>query len=823
MFLDLTGSGDSARSHTEILFSCSDPGAATFADLDAVAVHEVMLNGEPADPRLGAKGRLRLRGLAASNSLSVDATVALSGSGSGLTQYIDPADGHRYVLANCFPTAAPSVFCCFDQPDLRAELTLIVTLPAGWTCVANGEVLHSPADGAAGVWRFSPVAAMKPYEFTLCAGPYVRAPGAGDEAAPVRLTVRSRATLATSPGLPRIAAIVGAALRYYEQLLRVPCPYDKLDIVFAPQLSPLAMQLPAVMYVSEGLLQRASDPGDDQVAVVLAHEAAHLWFGCLVEGGWWDDLWLAEAMASCLSYSAASAVLDQPNAWAEFGMTGEADAYQADSLPSTQPVSSPVDSAAHAMTRPSAITYAKGTAVIRQLAALIGADAMQAGLHDYLTGYAWSTTSLADMIGCWTRASGRDLTKWAAQWLQQRGANVLRPEITAGPDGTITSLAIAQAPPPVDPAGPLRMHQLTVGIYELDGTRLRCSRRISVALSDDWTHVPELTGSAMPAAVILNDANLTFASVRLDPVSWRSLVACAMDVSDPLAESVCWNAAFDMVQAAELEAAEFAAIVARRIMAGAPIVGLEQLLDRAVAAADFFADAAGRAAARRQLAAAALTAAELARPASRHQRILARGFATCAYSAAQRDVLRFWLSGRSLPAGLAVDLELRAKILAPLAAHDQVTDSDLAAYAADDPVGGDMVVATCSARRPTAAAKEAAWAAALAAGQSPRLSLAHAQGVWVPGQEGLLEGFRDRYFTEALAAIRQLDARTAQRLARALYPATLADEATLVATHAALARTNPADPIRAILLEQGAILERAMAARANAGQAVPAS
>ena len=123
--------------------------------------------------------------------------------------------------------------------------------------------------------------------------------------------------------------------------------------------------------------------------------------------------------------------------------------------------------------------------------------------------------------------------------------------------------------------------------------------------------------------------------------------------------------------------------------------------------------------------------------------------------------------------------------------------------------------------RPVHAAKEAAWAAALAPGQSPRRALAHAGGVWVPGQEHLLGGFRERYFAEALAAAGRHDARTAQRLARALYPATLADDATLAATDAALARTDPADPVRAILAEQRTILQRAISARAGFGRVAP--
>ncbi len=818
VFLDLTGGGDTARSRTEIRFGCREQDVPTFADLDAITVHAVVLNGEPIDPAAVIAGRVPLAGLAADNTLVVEATVPVSRSGSGLTRYTGPADGRSYVLANCFPTAAPTVFCCFDQPDLRAAITLIVTLPAGWTCISNGEALHRPAEGAAGVWRFGTVASMKPYEFTLCAGPYVAAaPGDATSAGRPKLTVHCRPTLASSPGLARITGLVAAALRHYEQLLGVECPYGKLDIVFVPELGPAAMQLPAVMYVSEAMLQRAADPDDHHVAVVLAHEAAHLWFGCLVEGRWWDDLWLAEALATYLSVDAMGEALGIGTAWAEFGMSSKAGAYQADGLPSTQPVSSPVDSAADALTRPAAITYSKGASALRQLAALIGPDVMRLGLRDYLTTYAWLTTSLADLIDCWSRASGRDLRRWATEWLQEPGVSTLRPEITVGPDGIVTSFAIAQDPPQLDGAGSLRTHMLTIGTYDLDGSQLTRARRIGVTVSDGWTHVPELTGSPMPAAIILNDTDLTFAAIKLDPVSWRSLVACAVDVSDPVAESVCWNAALAMVEAAELGAAEFAAIVARRMTTGSPVVDLGQLLDRTVAASDLLASAAGRTAARQQLAAAALTAAELAEPASRDQRILARGFATCADSPAQRDLLRFWLDDRSLPAGLVVDLELRAKILASLAAYGQATDDDLAAYATDDPVAGDLVRATCSARHPARPAKEAAWAAALDASQPPRLALAHAQGFWVPGQEDLLDGFRDRYFTEALPALRRRDGRTMQRLAKALYPVTLVDKATLAATDAQLDRLEPAETLSAILREQRALICRAMTARAAAG------
>ena len=60
---------------------------------------------------------------------------------------------------------------------------------------------------------------------------------------------------------------------------------------------------------------------------------------------------------------------------------------------------------------------------------------------------------------------------------------------------------------------------------------------------------------------------------------------------------------------------------------------------------------------------------------------------------------------------------------------------------------------SCRALRPDAAAKAAAWELALAEGQDRRTTEAAARGIWVPGQEAVLAGFRERYFAEAVPAL----------------------------------------------------------------------
>ena len=174
--------------------------------------------------------------------------------------------------------------------------------------------------------------------------------------------------------------------------------------------------------------------------------------------------------------------------------------------------------------------------------------------------------------------------------------------------------------------------------------------------------------------------------------------------------------------------------------------------------------------------------------------------------------MRSWLSGET-PAGLVLDGDLRGRLLRTLAARDLATEEDLDALAAADPVGGEQNRVSCRALRPDAAAKAAAWELALAEGQDRRVADAAAGGIWVPGQEGALAGFRDRYFAEAVPALDGREVRTLRRLARALYPSTLAEPATLAATEAALERGVLSEGMRLVLQEQEAILRAVLAAR----------
>jgi aminopeptidase N len=306
-----------------------------------------------------------------------------------------------------------------------------------------------------------------------------------------------------------------------------------------------------------------------------------------------------------------------------------------------------------------------------------------------------------------------------------------------------------------------------------------------------------------------------------------------MDVGDPLTEAVCWTAAWQMVTSGDLAAADLAGLIMRRLgdvpdlqdlrdlrdrqevqdRSDLPLAGIKVLLERAIECADVYAPSPARALIRERLAGVTCQLTGQAAAGSPHQQALAAGFAASAHSQPQLDMLRSWLAGDLLPDGLDVTADLRGRILFTLSARGLATDRELDTLVARDPVRGQQNRATCSAMRPDPAAKEAAWNLALATDQSLRMAEAHARGLWVPGQEDIMAGYRDRYFAQALPALASREPRVARSLAGLLYPATLVSADTLAATEAGLDAREYSRSLRLLVREREAILRSALAAR----------
>ena len=289
-------------------------------------------------------------------------------------RFRDPADGQLYLHTKFQPFDAHRVFPCFDQPDLKGRFTFEVTAPASWrVCTNTAAVEVTTALGSQAVAvRAEPAAVPVPRHGR---GRPIRAVGAERDGVPMTLYARPSLMDALTRDAGELLDITAEGLAFFAEPFGHPYPFGKYDLVFAPEYNFGAMEHPGAVTANERFLftSRVTQESRRRRSEVLLHEMAHMWFGNLVTPRWWNDLWLSESFAVWAAATAQAATERYAAAWVWFAHDADVTARRADQLSGGQPVAveAPDTMAARMAFNP--ITYRKGAALLRQLAAELGA------------------------------------------------------------------------------------------------------------------------------------------------------------------------------------------------------------------------------------------------------------------------------------------------------------------------------------------------------------------------------------------------------------------------------------------------------------------
>jgi aminopeptidase N len=807
--LDLTGGDTTFTSVTTVGFSCSRPGAASHIDLTADAVREIVLNGEPVPPSAFDGDRITLAGLQAGNELRVVADCAYSRSGEGLHRFADPADGAVYLYSDLETFDAHRVYACFDQPDLKATFELTVTAPTGWQVVSNMAAGGDPepaGDGAAR-WHFPASPPMSTYITAVAAGPYhaVR-----DEHDGIPLGVYCRQSLAQYLDPGEILEVTRQGFDYFHQAFGVRYPFGKYDQLFVPEYKAGAMENAGCVTFLEDYIYRSrvTDSARQRRADTILHEMAHMWFGDLVTMRWWDDLWLNESFASWAATQAQSEATRWRGAWTTFTQLDKAWAYRQDQLPSTHPIAADIPDIAAVEVNFDGITYAKGAAVLKQLVAYVGLDNFLAGVRRYFGQHAWSNASCGDLLAPLAEASGRDLSGWSKQWLEAAGVNTLRPEYTLAPDGTFAEFAVRQDAPSAHPV--LRDHRVAIGLYDRTQGGLVRRYRVETDISGERTVIPELAGQGRPDLVLVNDDDLTYAKIRLDPHSLATLLSSIGEFRETLPAALCWAASWDMCRDAELATRDYLRLVLAGLPSVTDISVAQALLRQANVALRRYTDPDWRAEGMELTATALRELLERAAPGSDAQLAYAQAFARLAVSGSDLALLSGLLDGSREFEGLTVDTELRWAILHRLVSRGAAGISEIEAELASDATdAGERRAATCRAAIPEPAAKEAAWELITGGSLPNAMFRAVLAGFADPDRPGLLKPYHQRYFEVIPRIWREWTPDMAQWFVSNAYPTADSPEP-IAATDDFIARADPPPALHRLLIEGRDGLERAL-------------
>ncbi|MEV6891853.1 aminopeptidase N [Kribbella sp. NPDC051137] len=793
--LDLTQGERTFGSTTTIRFTATEP--TSWVDVKPDALTSVTLNGSAVDVAGLNDGRLELTGLQDENELVVVATMAYSHDGEGLHRAVDAADGLAYTYAMSFLDAGPRIFACFDQPDLKAPYRLKVTAPEEWIVLGNGAATQvSP-----GRWELAETKPLSTYFVTVVAGPYHQVTDAHDG---INLSVVSRQSL--KDALDREAAdifeVTKQSFDEYHRMFGYRYPFGEYHQAFVPEFNAGAMENPGCVTFRDQMVFRSAvtDGERSQRARTIVHEMAHQWFGDTVTMKWWNDLWLNESFAEYMAHRVSTAATRYSDNWIDFAYMRKWWGLQADQRSSTHPVAADaVKDAASSLDDFDGISYAKGAATLKQLAAYLGDDVFLAGVNAHIAAHEFGNATFADLVGKWTEAGATGLDDWAQAWLRTPGLDTLTVVRTA--DG----IKLHRKAPEAYPAR--RPHKLAVAGYDADGRRTD----VDVLVDADEVDV-DLDPSV---AVVIPDAgDDSWAKIRLDADSLANLTALLPKIDDGVTRAVVLNSVRDSVADAELDPKAGFDVVLGMLPTETSDIAVGTLLNWSIS--HLLGVYLPYEPYRGQLADVLRTRLETVEAGTSVQLSLTRGFVRFTDDV---DRLKGWLAGDGVPDGVTMDADLRWLVTLQLARLGAIGEPEIDAELRRDSSSEGVVHATrCRAALPTAEAKERAWAQIITDADLPNYELyAACEGFWHPAQAELTAPYVDRYFAEIAGTEKLRSGWVVASSAKLAFPRYAIEQRVVDLAGGLIADESVAAGIRRSVADSADDLKRALSVRSAYG------
>jgi aminopeptidase N len=359
--------------------------------------------------------------------------------------YTGVANGGTYAATDFEPTDARRMFPAFDEPSFKSTFDITAVIPRGDVAISNSPVTsdkNGPGTNQHTV-RFATTPKMSTYLVALVVGDFVCSEGRGDDT-PIRICATPDKKRLTGFALEAAEA----SLDYFNRYFAIRFPFRKLDLIALPDFAAGAMENTGAITFREALLlvdpKESSLDTRKQIAVVVAHEISHQWFGDLVTMQWWDDIWLNEGFATWMESKAVShwkpewqMELDDVQ---ELGTSMDQDAHLA-----TRPIrvsGSHSESPAQIESLFDGIAYDKAAAVLRMLENYVGEDAFRKGVNEYLKRHAYGNTRASDFWDAVTAATGKPVDKIMPTFVNQPGVPVV--SVQTACEGNHAQVTLAQ-------------------------------------------------------------------------------------------------------------------------------------------------------------------------------------------------------------------------------------------------------------------------------------------------------------------------------------------------------------------------------------------
>ncbi|XP_017104426.2 glutamyl aminopeptidase isoform X2 [Drosophila bipectinata] len=357
-------------------------------------------------------------------------------TGSYLSSYTGSEGTVKSIVSTKFePTYARSAFPCFDEPALKAQFTITVARPTGdeYHVLSNMPVDSEYVNGDLTEVTFQETVPMSTYlaAFVVSDFAYKTTTVEGTS-----IELRVYAPPAQIEKAQYALEAGASVTAYYIDYFNISYPLPKLDLVAIPDFVSGAMENWGLVTFRETALlydeASSSSVNKQRVAVVVAHELAHQWFGNLVTMNWWSDLWLNEGFASFVEYKGVTQMHPEWDMDNQFVIEELHPVMTIDSTLASHAIVKAIESPAEITEYFDTITYSKGAALVRMLENLVTEEKLKNATSRYLRRHIYSTATTEDYLTAIEEEEGLDFdVKLIMQtWTEQMGLPVVEVEKT---------------------------------------------------------------------------------------------------------------------------------------------------------------------------------------------------------------------------------------------------------------------------------------------------------------------------------------------------------------------------------------------------------
>jgi len=335
------------------------------------------------------------------------------------------------------PDRARTAFPLFDQPDLKATFELGLTIPAGWTAMANAPLVdvHETENGM--LHRFARSDLISSYLFSFVAGRF-ESVSRNIDGRQMTMLHRETDREKFARNVDEIFSLHATALDWLEEYTGIDYPFEKFDFALIPDFQYGGMEhVGAIQYRASRLLLEDA-PSDTALlgrASLIAHETAHMWFGDLVTMEWFNDVWTKEVFANFMAAKIVNPQFPDINHDLNFLVSHYPGAYSVDRTAGANAIRQALPNLNEAGQMYGAIIYDKAPIMMRKLEKLIGEERFREGMQEYLAAFAFGNATWPELIEILDAKSPEDLRAWSDTWVHTPGREAVESQWNTSAEG----------------------------------------------------------------------------------------------------------------------------------------------------------------------------------------------------------------------------------------------------------------------------------------------------------------------------------------------------------------------------------------------------